>query len=363
MTIDANGAFSATYAQARARFVQAAAQAGAELRTCAHPLRGLQDEALAMDLAWLGPRQARRVLVSLSGTHGIEGFAGSACQLAWLSSGHARALPPDTAVWLVHAVNPWGFSWLRRVNEDNIDVNRNALAPGEPLPHNPDYAHVHTLMQAAGHSPQALLAQVQGLMQQWGPRRTTRAITGGQASHADGLFFCGLAPCWSVRQLAQAAAQALAGARQVAVLDHHTGLGPRGHTEIICRHPADSLALRLARRWWGEDTTATELGESSSEVIDGNVRMAFARWCPDALVVAAALEVGTQPPEQVLRALLADHQWHQQSPAVRTDAAPVQQAMRAAFAPEDAAWRQACVQRAMALYAATLDGLQTAEAP
>ena len=47
MTIDANGAFSATYAQARARFVQAAAQAGAELRTCAHPLRGPQDEALA----------------------------------------------------------------------------------------------------------------------------------------------------------------------------------------------------------------------------------------------------------------------------------------------------------------------------
>ena len=58
MTIDANGAFSATYAQARARFVHAAAQAGAELHTCAHPLRGPQDEALAMDLAWLG--HARR---------------------------------------------------------------------------------------------------------------------------------------------------------------------------------------------------------------------------------------------------------------------------------------------------------------
>ena len=32
---------------------------------------------------------------------------------------------------LLHALNPYGFAWLRRVNEHNVDLNRNFLLPGE----------------------------------------------------------------------------------------------------------------------------------------------------------------------------------------------------------------------------------------
>ena len=78
--------FARDYAQSRAAFVQAARQAGARHWQVMHPDRGMQGEALSMDLAWLGPASAQRVLVSLSGTHGIEGFAGSACQRAWLAT-------------------------------------------------------------------------------------------------------------------------------------------------------------------------------------------------------------------------------------------------------------------------------------
>ena len=152
------------------------------------------------------------------------------------------------------------------------------------------------------------------------------------------------------------AARELAGARTVAVLDHHTGLGLWGHTEIICRHGADSSALQMARRWWGPDVTATALGESSSQAIDGNVRMAFVRWCPRAEVISAALEVGTLAPEAVLLALLEDHQAHRRPISARRQIR-AHQAMRAAFVPAQAHWQQACVQRALELYAATLRGL------
>jgi hypothetical protein len=58
---------------------------------------------------------AGRVPVVLSATHGVEGLAGSGPQVDLLR--HPPRLPPDTAVLLVHAVNPHGFAWLRRTSE------------------------------------------------------------------------------------------------------------------------------------------------------------------------------------------------------------------------------------------------------
>src|SRR5690606_7467655 len=99
--------FASDYSDARARFRRAC---GA--RTVALPLsvRGPSGEALAIDVAWLGPRTARRVVLVTSGLHGVEGFAGSAVQCALLAT--PPALAPDCALVLVHALNPWGFAHL-----------------------------------------------------------------------------------------------------------------------------------------------------------------------------------------------------------------------------------------------------------
>lgn len=349
------------YARARQAFLQAAAQRGAGVESHAHPLTGLQGEALALDLAWLGPRDARRVVVSLSGTHGVEGLYGSGCQVAALQRWPAERLPPDTALMFVHAVNPYGFSWLRRVNEDNIDVNRNFVDFDRP-PANPGYAALHPLLLPATwteESVRQLQAQIAAEMQRQGVRETTRAITGGQFSHADGVFYGGQGPCWSHRTVAALAARHLAGARALCVLDHHTGLGPTGHTELICRHPVDSTALALARQWWGADVTSPGAGESASEVLGGNIRMAFEGWCPQARpVVAIALEVGTQPSEQVMAAVMADNWLHQRGEPRSAQGDRIRQQVREAFFADTPAWRVQSTGRAMQVLDQALAGLQ-----
>ena len=83
-----------------------------------------------------------------SGTHGIEGYCGSGCQVGLLRD-HAfleAVRLARIAVLFVHAVNPHGFSHGRRVNEDNVDLNRNFRDFGKPLPQSPDYAEVHPLL-------------------------------------------------------------------------------------------------------------------------------------------------------------------------------------------------------------------------
>ena len=71
--------FSQTYREARQRFLDAATGAGAALDSHVHPLKGAADEEIAMDTALAGAAGASALLIVSSGTHGPEGFAGSAC--------------------------------------------------------------------------------------------------------------------------------------------------------------------------------------------------------------------------------------------------------------------------------------------
>ncbi len=135
--------FSDSYPEARTRFLAAASTAGASVHTQVLPMSGTQGEVLAMDVAVQGPPDATRVLMTTSAVHGIEGFCGSAIQSGLLQH---LTLPPGVAVVHVHAVNPHGFSHARRVNEDNVDLNRNFIDFGQALPVNADYADIHKLL-------------------------------------------------------------------------------------------------------------------------------------------------------------------------------------------------------------------------
>jgi hypothetical protein len=355
------GGYAPNYATARQQFLAAATLAGAALESLPHPQRGPDGGELALDLAWLGPRDARRVLVLISGTHGVEGYQGSAAQIGFLQH-TASTLPADTAALLIHGLNPYGFAWVRRVNEDNVDLNRNYLDFSRPLPSNPGYGQVHTLILPEALTP-AALGQVQqqlvAYMARVGKAAAATAITGGQYTHPDGIFYGGQGLCWSNRQLASIAGRYLQQARVICVLDHHTGLGPVGHTELICRHPAGSPELALARAWLGPDVTSPAAGESASTVIDGNVRMAFGGLCPHAQVVSVCPEVGTAPESQVLAALLADNWLHQRGAPLSALGDGVRRQMMGAFCPRDAAWRAQALARAMAIHRSALVGLSS----
>jgi len=348
------------YRSAREAFLAAAQARGARLDAIAHPQPGLQGEALAMDLAWIGPADAARVVLSLSGTHGVEGLHGSACQLAALTRPEADPLPPDTAIAFVHAVNPWGFSWQRRVDHENIDVNRNFVDFAAP-PENPGYAQFHGDLLPTDWSAESVAhlgATIASAQARLGARAVARAISGGQYTHPDGLFYGGRAPCWSQQAIRTLAQRHLGQARSVCVLDHHTGLGPSGHTELICRHAPGSRALALARDWWGAHVTNPASGESASEVLGGNIREAVDAWCPTAgTVVAIALEVGTRPMPEVLTALAADNWLYQRGDPRSALGERIRRQVRDAFFLEDAAWQQRTVARALAVLDQAIAGM------
>ena len=129
--------FSQRYADARDQFVSHAETSSIveKFSHLPHTLKGPKNEKLFCDIAWAGNPKADKVLVVVSGVHGVEGGAGSAIQSDFLS--RYRRLPADVGVVLVHALNPWGFAWASRNDDEGIDVNRNFVDFNAKLPVSP----------------------------------------------------------------------------------------------------------------------------------------------------------------------------------------------------------------------------------
>ena len=349
--------FSPSYREARRRFVQAADACGAQLHPYAMPFLGTHGEELAMDVAVHGPADAAKVLMTTSAVHGIEGFCGSAIQTGLLQN---LTLPHGVAVVHVHAVNPHGFWHARRVNEDNVDLNRNFIDFAQPLPVNADYAQIHELLLPTHWppSPEASAA-LQDQADAWGERRMQRAITSGQYQFPDGVWFGGQAPSWSHRTFRQVLQNHLRQARQIAWIDLHTGLGPYGHGERIFACTDNGRTLQCAREWWGPDITSVDTGTSKSVPLSGPIQMAIYEECPQAQYTGICLEFGTLPLAQMIQAMRADH-WL----ALHPEASPeLQRAIRAdmlqAFNPPSLAWQKQVWQQGLQAAQQAIQGLAT----
>lgn len=353
-------AFSSSYAEARARFSAAAAAAGLDVEPHVHPLRGRDGEELAMDVARDGPRGAERLLIVSSGCHGVEGYCGSGAQVALLrdKDWQAAARAAGVAVLYIHALNPYGFSWLRRVTQENVDLNRNFQDFSKPLPGNPGYDEIaHLLLPPTWPPSPEVRAQTQGYIAQRGMAALQAAVSGGQYNHPEGLYYGGVNPTWSNVTLRHVLQEHGVGARRLGWIDLHTGLGPQGHGERIFACRDDAAALQRARAWWGPEVTSIYDGSSSSAWLTGLMWTAAYDELPQAEYTGIALEFGTLPVMDVIEALRAEH-WLENHPEAPADQArQIKQQLRDAFYIDQPEWKRRVVEQTAAAAQLALRGL------
>jgi predicted deacylase len=217
---------------------------------------------------------------------------------------------------LIHAINPHGFAWLRRVTEDNVDLNRNFRDFSKPLPVNEAYE------------------ALQG------------AISGGQYRHDDGVFYGGSQPTWSNRTYHAILQRFMQRARHVAFIDLHTGLGPYGTGELICNELPGTPQWDELHAWYGEGLTSPESGSSSSAKLTGFIRNATVRALPHARVRPLTIEYGTSPVTEVLGALIADNWLHLKGKVDSDPGRGIKARIRRAFYPDESDWKELVILRA-----------------
>ena len=361
---DATDVFSDNYVQARDRFRIAVARAGGRLDRHNHPAAcGPDGEVLSIDVGVFGPDEAPRALLIVSGTHGGEGYAGSAAQLALLAAGDLETLPADVRVVLVHGLNPYGFAHGSRTTEDHVDLNRNFVDFRRPLPANPAYAELHDAL-CPDHWTPASRANAAAALDAWvavhGHQRWMEGVMRGQWSHPTGLTFGGVARTWPNRTLEAIVTGRLAAARQLAFIDWHTGLGEYGRPFFLCFNERGGPAWERCCDWWGHDAVAGAQGYDGAKRPEyaGLVFQGVQRFAPQAEMAGAVIEFGTGPIAQGLDRLRADR-WLRFGHGDRDAAtlAALRREVLAGFYPPDPDWRRDVVPQALAIERQALAGL------
>jgi len=160
----------------------------------------ISDDGLFIDFLYIPPlRDTSKLLVLTSGVHGVEGFSGSAVQQMFMKELLTTGVIEDMGILLIHAINPFGFKYERRVTENNVDLNRGSETdPSLFEQKNPGYTELYNLVNPAGkasvgslrHQFFHLIAIKEMLRASMSVLR--QAILLGQYEYPEGLYFGGL---------------------------------------------------------------------------------------------------------------------------------------------------------------------------
>ena len=237
-----------------------------------HPSPGRLGEELAIDVFTAGPPDADAVLVIVSGTHGVEGYAGSALQRWWLDE---RADCPTRRPCVSRSCTRSTRSGSRgcggstrttststatsSTGRRRPGTRRTATSPTCSFRPTWDEANAGVDDErAAGGRRRRRARPIPGDRQRRpvrpSDRHLPRRIAPGLVPPLDRPAIC---PRSSATRDA------------LGVIDLHTGLGPWGHGELISHEASGDPGYDRGTAWWGEVRSMRD-GESVSASLEGD---------------------------------------------------------------------------------------------
>ncbi len=290
------------------------------------------------------------LLIIVSGTHGVEGFTGSAVQRYLVDQG----LPIDrTSVLLIHGFNLWGFKNFRRVNENNIDLNRNFVIDRNHFrPDDSDYAKLNDFLnpQTPGStgifSNGLFIARAVMNIAQYSIESLRASILKGQYSFENGLFYGGRDPQAQDLLIEQLVQRYIHKQKKVFLIDLHTGYGERSKLHLLAGRAADPNSQNLKKIFSENEVDFAD--KKKFYAIEGEMLTFFAdlifKKIPQAEVIGITFEYGTLDSQKTLgsieslrRMVLENQNFHH--PASEADATDIKNLYREMFYPSDASWR------------------------
>jgi hypothetical protein len=383
--------YCADYDSARRQFRDLAAQRGFQQEFYpldSDHLRGPHGEELTVDVATRGAERPRRTLIVSSGLHGVEGYFGSAVQLAWLDA--LRTEPPAECRWvLVHGLNPYAFAWQRRWNENNVDLNRNFFR-GEAET-NDD--HFHASQQVYGewnrllnpphpprrYEPFRLKVLLSLWQQSWkarmrlppaerpspvrvgqvlrlGLNELLGSLPVGQYKHPRGLFYGGANEEWSTRLVQKQIADWVGDSETIIHVDIHTGLFRFGDYKLLVEFSPNSQRYEWLSSFVDTERLNSNCG-TTPYLARGTMTGYLQERLADRWYVGVTAEFGTYRPLQMLMALRAENQAHHHWRPGESGYRRVKQQLLDAFCPRSRPWRETTVRQGVSIIDQMVHGL------
>lgn len=335
--------FSENYVGARGKFLAAARDAGARIESYVQQhLTGTDGEELACDVAVLGPEDADNAAIVICGTHGAEGYCGSAIQHRWLCTRQATA-SSGVKVVLVHAISPWSFSHKTRTTENNVDLNRNFFAdPAGYDLQNPSYKKLVPFLHTQTVEPAASLKAYnayRSYLDTHGWQIESEAWT-GQSHRQDGIFYTGKGPEWSNVMFRRIVKEQLDGAQKIGFIDWHTCIGAFGETVYLVFDREGSSERAEAMGWWGLETNSCGAFKAGTvPKYEGLLCKAIRQELAQPKIAGAVIEFGTADDYTLFRADRLDR-WLSFEGRSDPDHHRLRDDYKDVCCPRDLAWRR-----------------------
>lgn len=342
------------YFASRQKFIELGQSIGAVMESHAVSARGPQSELLSVDVASVTSEEDKHLIIITCGVHGVEGFLGAAVQIEFLQMLAGRGKPADMGIVLIHAANPWGYAHLRRVDENNIDVNRNFIDSSTKPSTTPNgYAALDPVINS--QQPPALSGELKywqkafGLIvRNRGVGRLFATIAQGQYDFPKGVFYGGLKTGESCQLLQNLVTRFAADVDMVSVLDIHSGLGRSGTAMLIGN--TNTVSEDKRKRWIQKlYNKRTYLDNDANNAYDATGT--FSLWCQKALrhkrYLYLCIEVGTVNPITLFSAMRRENQAHHWAKLNSKAYYKTKNALRAVFAPHSLRWKRKSITQAM----------------
>jgi hypothetical protein len=315
---------------------------------------------LTIDAAVLRLGRPRRLYVAVSGTHGIEGYAGSAIQRGLLTSVLPGMDFSSTDVLLVHGLNPTGMYHRRRVNEHNVDLNRNFAAEGELLYQSDSaaYEQIAPILQPVGPCADSarerarFLAAVAGAIVRHGFAPLRQATLAGQYSSPGGLFYGGSAAQVETSFFQRCFESASRGCSEILLTDLHTGYGRRNQVSSLFAR-ADSPEFQAVAAQGALEVRGRDQAYAARGDLVAFCQRTAKRHAPEGIFNGVVVELGTTGlgiASQLgdLYTVIRENRLRHHGTATPAAAARIARAFGELFNPSDPDWRKQVVVASLA---------------
>ena len=220
------------------------------------------EDDLYIDNIYLPATEKTTNLILLTtGVHGMEGYIGSVMLDVFFEEVYPTLDTANTGILIVANVNPYGMKYMRRYNENNVDLNRNFIENWDEfdLSSNKEYPKVDSFLQPTGKMGNAFWHEVGFYLSLakeaifTGADTISDALLTGQYEYPDGVYYGGNGDEISTTYLKGIFADVLDGSYENIIhIDIHSGYGPR-YNMVIFNSVQDPTTEAEAKEQFGYD--------------------------------------------------------------------------------------------------------------
>lgn len=299
--------FPADYEGSKKRFLQYASEIKDKYQRVEVGNFEVGKERLTIDHVYIPAQfQQKRLIVLTSGTHGPEGYAGSALQSMFIQETLPHLDLSETGIILVHALNPWGFKHHRRDTENNVNLNRNFdLSPLIFATNNAGYDQLRKYLEIQKKIiipydfPAGNLLLQMVIKKEVTQESLTEAIGKGQYSSPRGINFGGNSFEPQTLYMIDFFKRSATNYSEIFHIDIHTGLGDNGVLHIMTKKQMNAISKkRLEKVFLKSENDIYEITPPEAEgfyEIHGDYANILTKIFPDEnkLIVGITAEFGT----------------------------------------------------------------------